>query len=366
MARKNRIVINNGVYHVTTRIANQELLFKDDELKSNIVQWMYDVADFSGVNMLAWCIMENHLHIFFNVPDVPQQYWLNQNNPPSPTFFSVRPSACTPPRWYPTGDSPTTFGDSPTEMEKVAPRPPVEFMLSDEEMLERLTYLYGTKVVEQKEKAWRKKRLSGRGGEVDDEKERYCRRMYNVSQFVKTLKERIAMRYNADKRNHHSGCLFQGRFYSAIVEKTMEAYGAVSAYIALNPVKAKIAKDPTTWRWSSFAEACSGSGGIAERCREGYRRMFGVEWKEAKAKMERLMSDRLPEDMIKEEEEMPQKPLRVTQAIWMKVRAFTQGAFITRNQSFVNRSLSQMTRGFNHEVTWSVEYFSRLDWSRVA
>ena len=106
MARKNRIVVHDGVYHLTTRIANKAMLFKSDSLKDRIVDWMYDVADFSGVELLSWCVMENHLHIIVRVPPVPERYWLDHNSEPSTTPFTLRPSACTTPRWYPDGDCP--------------------------------------------------------------------------------------------------------------------------------------------------------------------------------------------------------------------------------------------------------------------
>ena len=40
--------------------------------------------------------------------------------------------------------------------------------------------------------------------------------MYNLSQFVKTLKERVSMWYNEE--HGHSGGLSQGRFYSVAAE----------------------------------------------------------------------------------------------------------------------------------------------------
>ena len=370
MARKNRIVVHDGVYHLTTRIANREMLLRDDALKSQIVDWMYGVADFSGVEPLAWCVMENHLHIVVRVPPVPERYWLDRDTEPNASHFTIRPSVCSVPRWYPDGVC-------PPDVDKPEPRPPIGFMLSDDEMIDRLVHLYGSKTADDIAERWRTKRANGRGAEVDAEKERYCRRMYNVSQFAKTLKERIAMRYNADKRNHHAGCLFQGRFHSVVVGRTAEDFGSVASYVAVNPVKARIVKGFAEWRWSSFSVACKGDSPRAERCRAAYAKMFGCDWQEAKARMEELMSDRLPAgfdensgsfsyDVIDENGEKRSVPLRATQVIWLKVKAFTQGGILSRDPAYVEAVLATLPKGFNHERVWGDDFLSRLDWSRAA
>lgn len=385
MARKNRLVVNDGVYHVTTRVANRAFLFRDDELKDRIVEWMHGIADFSGVGLLAWCVMENHLHLLVHVPPVPQRLWHPSGDcPPDTSAFTLRPTECNPPRWSPSGDSPLAYGDCPR------PRPPVGFMLSDEEMVARLARLHGDRVAEAKGETWARLRSEGRDAEVDAEKERYCRRMYNISQFVKTLKERIAMRYNngmyrkggkrrgeSGREPEHCGHLFEGRFHSALVERTREGLGAVASYIGVNPVKAGIADSPVDWRWSSFALAVRGEGPCAERCRKAYERMFDCSWDEAKALMEKLMSDRLPEDFDPKIGDVTcevadgdgvtrRRPLRVTQAIWLKVAAFTRGTIVSRDPAFAKGILERHPRNFPHGGTWSVDYCIKLDWTFVA
>ena len=49
MARKNRVVVEDGLYHVTTRIAHRERLLADPEVKALVEEWMYGIADFCGV-----------------------------------------------------------------------------------------------------------------------------------------------------------------------------------------------------------------------------------------------------------------------------------------------------------------------------
>ena len=203
MARKNRVTVIDGIYHVCSRIANQAMYLKPDEVKDKIFAWMLDIAHFSGVDVYAWCIMDNHLHLLVHVPRVPKRFWNDPSIEPDAWAFGMRPPECRDRLWYPDGDSPQP---------RPLPRPETGFMLDDEEMLARLASLYSPKTAENIGKRWGKLRSIGCGACVDEEKDGYCRRMYNLSQFLKTLKERIAMRYNREYK--HSGCLWQGRFYS--------------------------------------------------------------------------------------------------------------------------------------------------------
>ena len=215
MARKNRVSVPDGIYHVTTRITNRAMLLEKEEVKDTIMEWIVSVADFSGVEVWAFCIMDNHIHLFVHVPPVPERLWLDPSVAPDAHAFGMRPPECNEPLWSPAGDSPrpqgTTNGDSPRP-----PRPSLGFMLDDEEMIGRLVSLYGQERAERIAEDWAALRRHGFGHLVDERKERFCRRMYNLSQFVKTLKERVSMWYN--ETYGHKGCLWEGRFYSVAAE----------------------------------------------------------------------------------------------------------------------------------------------------
>ena len=75
MARKNRISLPDAIYHVTTRIAHRAMLLAGDAIKDKVFRLIYDCAVFSGVEVLACCVMDNHLHIFLHVPKVPEEFW---------------------------------------------------------------------------------------------------------------------------------------------------------------------------------------------------------------------------------------------------------------------------------------------------
>ena len=71
MARSNRLQVPDGTYHVTTRFVNREFWLEDPKLKDRFVEDLYCVARFSGVDLLSWTVMDNHLHLFVRVPPVP-------------------------------------------------------------------------------------------------------------------------------------------------------------------------------------------------------------------------------------------------------------------------------------------------------
>ncbi|MFQ5952223.1 MAG: transposase [Candidatus Omnitrophota bacterium] len=67
---------------------------------------------------------------------------------------------------------------------------------------------------------------------------------------AKTLKI-CHMRYSQyfNKKNNHTGHLWQGRFYSCVLDET-HLYSVVR-YIENNPVRAELVKKPEDWKWSS-------------------------------------------------------------------------------------------------------------------
>ena len=82
MARKNRIHVPNGTYHVTSRLAERAHWLHDPSFKDMIVSWMHRVAEFTGIQLLAWCVMDNHFHMLVYVPEVPDEYRLDPSESP--------------------------------------------------------------------------------------------------------------------------------------------------------------------------------------------------------------------------------------------------------------------------------------------
>ena len=96
--------------------------------------------------------------------------------------------------------------------------------------------------------------------------------MWNLSEFMKTLKQRFSKWFN--KRHDRKGTLWEERFKNPLVEA---GYGArkVAAYIDLNPIRAGIVDQPEDYRWCGYAEAVAGRS----KARDGIERvMSGFEW----------------------------------------------------------------------------------------
>jgi REP element-mobilizing transposase RayT len=54
-----------------------------------------------------------------------------------------------------------------------------------------------------------------------------------------------------NRRHEFDGHLFQSRFYSVLLESNWHLL-ELSRYIVLNPVRARLCRDPAEWRWSSY------------------------------------------------------------------------------------------------------------------
>jgi hypothetical protein len=150
---------------------------------------------------------------------------------------------------------------------------PEQGELSDAELLRRYKVLYpepnkwNTAQFEVMEALF-----AANGPEAAQLRTKLLARMGDVSQFMKTFKQRFSIWFN---RNHERfGPLWAERFTSTIVEGGRHfGLQMVAAYIDLNPVRAGLAKDPKDYRWCGYGEA-EASGGTAMV--EGLRMALGA------------------------------------------------------------------------------------------
>ena len=61
----------NTVHHLTSRIAHRVFFLKEEE-RNDFVSLMMRVSTFSGIELIGWCIMNNHFHIYAYLPKPPQ------------------------------------------------------------------------------------------------------------------------------------------------------------------------------------------------------------------------------------------------------------------------------------------------------
>lgn len=183
-----------------TRTVNGELLFKDRE-KEILRKMIRQVAVFSGVEILTYCIMSNHFHILVRVPN--------------------------------------------------------EQVVSDAELKRRYKVLYPKPTKYQEATAEEMfKALQSGGEDAEEIRRKLLARMGDVSEFMKAVKQRFSVWYNRSHQRY--GTLWAERFKSVLVEGKGNPLQTMAAYIDLNPVRAGIVEDPKDYRFCGYAEAVAG------------------------------------------------------------------------------------------------------------
>jgi len=200
---KRRLIGKPGSkYHVISRFVDRQFAMGDDASKRMFSQIMLSQAAFTGVEILTYCIMSNHFHILLRVPERPE--------------------------------------------------------LPEKEVLRRLGHIWKVKKVENlKERFEYLREISVEGDAlVERELDRFRRRMFDLSEFMKDVKQRFSTWFN--QTNERKGTLFEERFKSVIVQDG-QALRMMAAYIDLNPVRAGIVSDPADYLWCGYARAVGGN-----------------------------------------------------------------------------------------------------------
>ncbi|MDA9589850.1 transposase [Opitutales bacterium] len=183
-----------------TRTVNGELLFKDRD-KEILRKMIRQVADFCGVEVLTYCIMSNHFHVLLQVPDAPS--------------------------------------------------------VSDTELIRRYRVLYPKPTKYQEASAvLMASQLQLGGNEAEVIRRKLLARMSDVSEFMKTVKQRFTTWYN--KSHQRYGTLWADRFKSVLVQGEGNPLQTMAAYIDLNSVRAGLVEDPKDYRFCGYAEAVAG------------------------------------------------------------------------------------------------------------
>ena len=208
-----------ALYHCISRVVDRRKVFERAE-KEQFVKFLRLYEAFCGVRVRNYCVMGNHFHVFVEVP----------------------------------------------------PRP--EETMGDEELLKHLGLIYSDlKVAEVRRQLQMRREAGDDAGAEAFKEEKYLYRMWDLSQFMKVLKQRFTQWFN--KRHARKGTLWEDRFKSVLVEDGYTAR-VMAAYIDLNPVRAGLVDDPARYRWSSYGAAVAGD----QRARAGIERTM-TEYEEA-------------------------------------------------------------------------------------
>ena len=227
--RKPRLKIDGeGFYHVTSRCVDRTFRFKDAD-KTRIVDQMKRMGKFCGVEIGTYTVMSNHFHILLHV------------------------------------------------------LPPKE--LTDDELVERISALYGSAKAEDLRQIWKIWRQAGDVAsmeQLESSRQAYLRRMGDLSAYMKELKQWISRVYN--KEHNRKGTLWEERFWSCLLEDSAETLTSVAAYIDRNAVRAGIVERPEDYRWCGYAEAHAGHAAAQRTLASLFRQSEDMAWTEAEGR----------------------------------------------------------------------------------
>ncbi|NCD34030.1 MAG: transposase [Spartobacteria bacterium] len=188
-------------YHCMSRIVGREMLLGTRE-KEHMRRLIRRVEGFTGVHVLTYAVMTNHIHLLLEEPE----------------------------------------------------RNAVQ-SISDTELMRRLNCLYTEEEVDEIRVRWAEWALAGLVDMIKDDKHRYLIRMHDISEFMKQVKQRFSCWYN--RHNGRYGTLWDHRFKSVLVEDG-SALRTMAAYIEMNPVRAGMVADPKEYRFCGLGEAMGG------------------------------------------------------------------------------------------------------------
>ena len=192
---------DRAYYHCVSRVVNREFVLQEEE-KEQFVKFMRMYERLYGLRVLTFCIMSNHFHIFVEVPKRP------------------------------------------------------EADMSVAELIALVRECMGDDRADSLEVEFRDFEKLGLTPQAEALKERWLSKMWDVSSYMKVLKQRFTQWFN--KKHGRRGTLWEDRFRSTLVQGESLALKTMAAYIDLNPVRAKICDDPKEYRWCGYAEAVAG------------------------------------------------------------------------------------------------------------
>ena len=206
----------HAYYHVMDRILERRYIMKD-EVAEEFRQLMRKVEAFTGVRVVTYCLMTNHVHLLLEVPD--------------------------------------------------------RQALSDKELISRMQLISAKPVFASFMDKWNRMVEQKSEAGLDQLRAAVQKRMFDVSFFMKELKQRFSLWYN--KRRKRQGPIWEDRFKSTLVQGEGSYLATAAAYIDLNPVRAGLVEDPKDFRFCGYAEALAG-GEMARKGLEIITSSYGI------------------------------------------------------------------------------------------
>ncbi len=285
-----KVTHRGAVYHCISRVVGGQRLLGSLE-KEKLREMLWQQAAFSGVEIITYCLMSNHIHVLVRVP--------------------------------------------------------AEVRASDEELVAQVLTFYGKKSLYAQTL---RRCFQSQGALPPDLRHGLLQRMADVSAFMKELKQRFSKWFN--RQHNRFGTLWAERFKSVLVEDQPGAVQTVAAYVDLNPVRAGLVQDPKEYRWCGYAEAVAGEeqarrglatfhrstawSGVSQEYRQLLLVTSGVANRSGK-----LVLD--PEAIRRELKR--QGTLSLGQVLRLRVRYFSDGV-VLGSQNFVNEVFAEFRDRF--------------------
>lgn len=283
--------LGEASYHCMSRTVNGERIF-DDTAKEVLRKHLWAVADYCGVEVITYTVLENHFHVMVHVPRKTE--------------------------------------------------------LSDAELLRRYEVLHPwpSRYRSARLEVIRKQ-LEANGAEAEKWRRRQHAMMGDLSPFMQLFKQGFSTWFN--KSRNRFGTLWAGRFKSVLVEGPGPILRIMSAYVDLNCVRANLEADPKEYRFCGYAEAVAGNA----RARQGLSQVCaGEDWEQIQAAYRQTLfgagsalrmkggtirSDAFAQVMAEGGKLAPPEVLRC------RVRYFTEGA-VLGSKAFVESHLAAYRR----------------------
>ncbi|MGI6730334.1 MAG: transposase [Anaerovoracaceae bacterium] len=71
MGRKQRIIVEGGIYHIIQRGNNRNFIFEDNQDKRQFFEFLLDARDKYEFHVLYYVLMDNHYHLLLESSDIP-------------------------------------------------------------------------------------------------------------------------------------------------------------------------------------------------------------------------------------------------------------------------------------------------------
>jgi hypothetical protein len=192
-----------GYYHCISRVVDRQFVLGPPE-KEQLVTLMRRYEAFCGVKVVTYAMMSNHFHILLEVPKRPEPE------------------------------------DLPSDEQLIA-------------LVRKAKDSYGSGTLREDLERLRKE---GASAALEALRERFFSRMWDVSWFMRLLKQRFTQWFN--KGRQRCGTLWEDRFKSVLIEGAGNALSTMAIYIDLNAVRAGVVEDPGEYRWCGYAQGMAG------------------------------------------------------------------------------------------------------------